>query len=124
MANPNKPLQKSKWVAAVDTVGGEPLVGIMRQLKVGGCVTACGMVAGDQFTSSIFPFILRGVALYGIDSAWAQPPKRRELWQQLAGPWKPSNLEQVVNVVGLDEVGGKVEEMLAGNHIGRTIIEL
>jgi len=120
----SKPLQKSRWVAAVDTVGGEPLAGILRQMKPRGCVTACGMVASDEFTSSVFPFILRGISLFGIDSAWCPPPKRRELWAKLADAWKPGNLKQLCSVVNLEQLPEKIDQMLAGKHVGRVLIEI
>ena len=78
----DQPLLKSRWAAAVDTVGGVPLATLVRSLAYRGCVAACGLVAGTELPLSIYPFILRGVTLAGIDSAKCPRPQREEMWRE------------------------------------------
>jgi NADPH:quinone reductase-like Zn-dependent oxidoreductase len=118
----SQPLLAAKWAAAVDTVGGVPLATIVRSLAYRGCAAACGLVAGTELPLSIYPFILRGVTLAGIDSAKCPRPQREEMWRKLSGPWRPMGLEQVASVVTLDELPGKIAEILAGKIVGRTLV--
>ena len=86
-------------------------------------MTTCGMAAGNRFSSSVFPFILRGVSLVGIDSA-AQPAARRtRIWNHLATGWH-TDLERISNEIALDGIAGCFREILAGTHIGRTVVKL
>ena len=83
----DRPLLRARWAAAVDTVGGKPLATILRSIQHRGCVAACGLVAGIDIQLTVYPFILRGVTLAGIDSANCPRPERLEMWRKLAGPW-------------------------------------
>ncbi|MCG8624300.1 MAG: oxidoreductase, partial [Proteobacteria bacterium] len=85
-----KPLLAARWAGAVDTVGGTTLATLIRSTQHRGCVAACGMVGGVDLAMTVFPFILRGVTLDGIDSASCPMPERLEIWNKLAGPWRPS----------------------------------
>lgn len=118
----DQPLLKSRWSAAVDTVGGVPLATLVRSLAYRGCVAACGLVAGTELPLSIYPFILRGVTLAGIDSAKCPRPQREEMWQKLSGPWRVDNLDRLAHEVTLDELPGKIAEILAGRVVGRTLV--
>jgi acrylyl-CoA reductase (NADPH) len=118
----SQPLLAAKWAAGVDTVGGVPLATIVRSLAYRGCVAACGLVAGTELPLSIYPFILRGVTLAGIDSAKCPRPQRQEMWRKLSGPWRPASLEHVASEVTLDELPGKIAEILAGKIVGRTLV--
>jgi len=118
------PLLKSAWAAGVDTVGGAPLAALIRSTKTGGCVTTCGLVAGDDLVLTVHPFILRGIALYGIDSAWTPREKKLEVWKRLAGEWKPDRLADIARRVGLSALGPEIEAILAGKISGRTIVEV
>jgi acrylyl-CoA reductase (NADPH) len=118
----NRPLLASRWAAAVDTVGGQPLVTIIRSLQHRGCVAACGLVAGSDLPLTVHPFILRGVTLAGIDSAKCPRPQRLEMWQKLAGPWRVDQLEELSEVVTLDGLQSSVKEILAGEIVGRTLV--
>ena len=108
--------------AAVDTVGGEPLAMILRSLDYRGIVAACGLVAGTDFKTSVYPFILRGITLAGIDSAKCPRPERLEMWTKLAGPWHVDQLENVVEEITLNELPDQVAKILAGKIVGRTIV--
>ena len=118
------PLLKSRWAGAVDTVGGTSLSTLLRSTKIGGCVTACGLVAGSALELTVHPFILRGITLSGIDSAWTKREERVEIWKRLAGPWKPSKLLDISKTIDLAHVGPEVERILAGGVAGRTRIRI
>ena len=118
------PLLKSTWAAAIDTVGGRPLATLLRSTKTGGCVSTCGLVAGSDLALTVHPFILRGIALYGIDSAWSPRAQRLALWGLLAGPWKPQGLNRITRTVALSALGPEIEAILAGRIAGRSIVEV
>jgi putative YhdH/YhfP family quinone oxidoreductase len=118
----DRPLLSARWAAAVDTVGGQPLATLVRSIDHRGCVAACGLVAGTQIQLTVYPFILRGVTLAGIDSAQCPRPERLEIWQKLAGPWRVEQLDQVADEITLDELPDRIERILAGRIVGRTIV--
>lgn len=119
-----RPLLKAQWAGAVDTVGGETLATILRSTKLGGCVTACGLVGGDKLPTTVYPFILRGVTLCGIDSAWCPREKRSLIWQKLGGEWELDGLNDITTTVNLDEIGDLVPEILAGKIAGRVVVRI
>ncbi|MCT1555663.1 acrylyl-CoA reductase family protein [Corynebacterium sanguinis] len=121
---PGKPLQKSRYAGAIDTVGSTVLANLLSQLTWGGVATACGMAAGNDLPASVLPFILRGVHLVGINSVDAPNGLRDEAWDLLA---QAVDVEQLlsytstVDLLGAIEVGDK---LLAGEHQGRTVVTL
>jgi putative YhdH/YhfP family quinone oxidoreductase len=118
----NRPLLQGRWAAAVDTVGGQPLATILRSVDHRGCVAACGLVAGAELELTVYPFILRGVTLAGIDSAKCPRPERLEMWRKLAGEWRISQLDRIAHEATLDDVPDRVHEILAGRVVGRTLV--
>jgi putative YhdH/YhfP family quinone oxidoreductase len=120
--NSDRPLLASRWAAAVDTVGGVPLATILRSIEHRGCVAACGLVAGSDLKLTVYPFILRGVTLAGIDSAKCPWPQRIAMWQKLADPWRVEQLNEVAHEISLDELPESVEKILSGRLVGRTIV--
>jgi putative YhdH/YhfP family quinone oxidoreductase len=119
----SKPLLTARWAGAVDTVGGNTLATILRSTKRAGCVTACGLVGGVDLPLTVHPFILRGVTLAGIDSAECPMPRRIELWQHLAGDWKPSALDKLVSqTVALDGLADPIQRILQGETTGRVLV--
>jgi len=119
----DKPMLKERWSGVVDTIGGAGLEYLVKTTAAGGVVTTCGMAAGSRFSSSVFPFILRGVSLVGIDSAAQPTGKRTRIWGHLATDWH-TDLERICSEVALDGITGCVREILAGAHIGRTVVKL
>lgn len=117
-----RPLLSARWAAAVDTLGGQPLATIIRQIDHRGCVAACGLVAGAQLQLTVYPFILRGVTLAGIDSAKCPRPERLAIWQKLAGDWHLEQLDEIASEVTLDELPSRVQDILAGQIVGRTLV--
>jgi acrylyl-CoA reductase (NADPH) len=118
----DRPLLRSRWAAAVDTVGGKPLATILRSTGHRGCVAACGLVAGTDVPLTVYPFILRGVMLAGIDSANCPRPERLEIWNKLAGAWHIDQLNLIAHEITLDELPDRVRKILAGQIVGRTIV--
>jgi len=119
-----KPLLKGKWAGVIDTVGGNILSTALKSTQYGGCVTCCGNVASHELATTVYPFILRGISLLGVDSVQCPANVRTEIWDKLSGEWKPENLDANVNEVSLMELNGKIDQILAGKLSGRTIINL
>jgi alcohol dehydrogenase len=123
LSEPQKrPLLTGKWSGAVDTVGGELLGNILKSVTYGGTVTTCGMVAGTDFQMSVFPFILRGITLYGIDSVEFPLALRMPIWDNLANAWKPDNLEKLAADISLKDLPQEINRILSGQQIGRKLI--
>jgi putative YhdH/YhfP family quinone oxidoreductase len=120
----NRPLLSSVWQGAVDTVGGSTLATILRSTKIDGCVTACGLVGGNELNLTVYPFILRGVVLHGIDSANQSLERRSSLWNRLASEWRLDHLASITQTVGLSALNQKIDEILAGQIVGRTVVDL
>jgi acrylyl-CoA reductase (NADPH) len=119
-----KPLLPARWAGAIDTVGGRALETVVKSLQVGGAVAACGNVAGAELSLTVYPFILRGAALLGIDSQHYPLEKRVALWRKLANEWRlelPNGLVEVVTLDGLEE---KIEAILRGEVRGRVVVEV
>ena len=116
------PMLESRWAAAVDTVGGNVLGTLMRSLKYRGCTAACGLVAGVDVPTTVYPYLLRGVTLYGIDSAKCPREPRMEIWRKLSNEWRLDNLEQLTHEVTLSELPGVISAMLQGKAVGRTLV--
>lgn len=120
-----KPLLSSQWAGAIDTVGGNTLHTILRTLRHGGCVAACGLVGGHELSTTVYPFLLRGVTLAGIDSAEVTPETRRRIWSRLAGEWRPDNLESLVAAeVELTDLPEWIERIQQGGVAGRVVVRL
>jgi len=120
----DRPMLPARWAGAVDTVGGNILTGVLRSTRHHGCVAACGVAAGSEMSMTVFPFILRGITLAGIDSSTCPDPLRHDLWNRLAGEWKPNDLEIMANVIALEELPERIDEILAGKITGRIVVEL
>lgn len=118
-------LGKQKWSGAVDPVGGEPLASILSQIKYGGAVAVSGLTAGTSLPATVFPFILRGVNLLGIDSVNCPMDTRLKVWHRLATDFKLEHLEQLVQQeITLEELPDVLPTLLKGEARGRTIVKL
>ncbi len=120
----DRPLMRSRWAGAIDTVGGETLSSILRACGRNGSVASCGLVRSPFFEISVYPFILNGVNLLGVDSAETPLSLRRHLWNELSGHWKPGNLEDMHKEVSLEEIPGYMNDILSGETVGRIIASL
>jgi len=119
-----KPLLSGRWAGAVDTVGSNILSTILRTTRHGGCVAACGLAAGSDLPITVYPFILRGIALAGIDAAWGPIPLRHEIWRRLAGPWKLDCLAEIAQFTELRDLPAHVDAILAARITGRVVVTI
>ncbi len=119
-----RPMLKEQYAGAVDTVGGEYLAQAIKATQYGGSVTCCGLTASASLNVSVFPFILRGVSLLGIDSVQCPMPPRLRLWDKLASEWKLGCLDDLTEEVSLDDVSPKIDAILKGELSGRTLVKL
>lgn len=120
-----RPLGKQKWIGAIDPVGGDPLASVLSQIIYGGSVAVSGLTAGTNLPTTVFPFILRGVNLLGIDSVNCPMETRLQVWKRLATDFKPSHLEQLIQQeITLKELPAVLPTLLKGEARGRTIVKL
>lgn len=117
-------LLKGSWAGVIDTVGGNMLTTAIKSTKYGGSVTCCGNIASHEFSTSVYPFILRGISLFGVDSVQCDMSIRLKIWDKLSSVWKPSNLTDNVDEVSLEGLNEKIDMILEGKHKGRTIVNL
>ncbi len=118
------PLARETWAGAVDTVGGDTLAGLLRAAARDGCVAACGLAGGSALATTVYPFILRGVTLTGIDSNYCPQARRLEAWGRLAREMPADVLDGLYRVVPLEHAQGLSEEILAGRVRGRVVVAL
>lgn len=119
-----KVLLKEGWAAAIDQVGGATLEFILRTTRKGGSVALTGNVGGNAFSSTVLPFILRGVNLLGMDSQNCPMALREEAWAKLAGGLKPKFLTEIARPIPLEALPEKLPEILAGGARGRYVVEI
>lgn len=120
----NKPMLKQNWAGVIDTVGGDILSVSIRSLKYGGVATTCGNVGGGNIDDmNVYPFILRGVRLIGIDSVQCNNSTRVEVWNKLSKDWKGNNLDKGIEEVGIEKIIKKVDDMLDSKLTGRIILK-
>ncbi len=117
-----RPLLTGRWAGAVDTVGGRFLASILKTIKNRGVVAACGNVASSELPLTLYPFILRGVRLDGIDSQSCPMPYRLETWQLFSGPWKPTRLSEMYREVPLEALPEMIGLMRDGKLTGRVVV--
>ncbi len=120
----SRPLLRGRWAGVVDTVGGAYLATALKATRQRAVVTCCGLVASPTLETTVFPFILRGARLIGIDSASCPYPQRLETWQKIAGPWKLENLDVMAAEITLEDLDRQIEEMLQGRSRGRKIVRV
>ena len=123
MEEQGKPLQKGIYQGGVDTVGGNILSNFISQTSQRGAITCCGNVASDKLQTSVFPFILRGVTLIGIDSAESLLEVKKEIWNNFSNDWK-IDLEKITKEVRLESLSEEVDKILKGEQIGRIRVNL
>ena len=118
-----RPLQKPRWAGVVDTVGGNILATALKTAKYGGLVAACGNAMSGDLAVTVYPFILRGVSLLGVDSVELPINSRVRAWQKLAQEWK-IDLDSIVTECSLDQLDPKIDEILKGGIRGRVVVNL
>lgn len=124
LATPSgRPLDKERFAAAVDSVGGETLASVLRQVSYGGSVAACGLAGGNGLPTTVLPFILRAVNLLGIDSVQCPMARRRRIWDRLATDLPFDRLDTTIEVVPLSRIGAYGPRIVKGQVRGRVVVD-
>lgn len=118
------PLSRSRYDIGIDVVGGDVLSGLLTCMKREGTITCCGNVAGADFKTSVFPFILRGNSLIGVDSAERQLSEKEWLWKMFASDWSIDCLDKIYRTVSIDNLESEIEKILKGCQIGRVVVAM
>ena len=116
------PLQKPLYAGGIDAVGGKILSNLICSTSQRAAIACCGMVSGISLDTSIFPFILRGLSLFGIDSAESLLETKEEIWNNFATDWKLENIDQNINNISLEDLPREIEKILKGDQVGRVRI--
>ena len=119
---PRRPLDTARWAGGVDTVGGATLAALLSQTARHGAVAACGLAGGSELNTTVFPFILRGVGLLGIDSNTCPSDVRREAWGRLARDLPAETLDAITQTIPLTDVPAMSEQILRGDVRGRVVV--
>ena len=119
-----KPMMGEKYAGVVDTVGGEVLANALKYIKYDGVATCCGLTSSHELNTNVFPFILRGVRLIGIDSVECKLEKKQAAWEKIASKWKISTLGSITNEITLNEVKDAYSLLLAGKAVGRYVVKI
>ncbi len=119
-----RPLGRTKWAGAIDCVGGATLADVLSTISYGGAVAASGLTGGAALNTTVMPFILRGVALLGIDSVQLPIGPRRELWRLLGESLRPRHLAEITHVVDVKDVASVLDEVRAGRYSGRAVVRV
>ncbi len=120
----SRPLGSARWAGGIDVAGSHTLANMLAATHPGGCVAACGLAQGMDLPGSVAPFILRGVALVGVDSVHESPERRTEAWERLATDLDTSLLDSMVTEVGLEDAPGVAEAIVAGQIRGRVVVDV
>lgn len=119
-----RPLQKGRWSGVVDTVGGNILATALKTAKYGGLVAACGNAMSGDLSLTVYPFILRGVSLLGVDSVDVPMNTRLRIWQKLAQDWKLDFSNDLISECSLEQLDPKIDQILQGGIRGRVVVDL
>jgi acrylyl-CoA reductase (NADPH) len=124
LSSPGKPLAKERWAAGIDSVGSTTLANLLSMTKYRGAIAACGLAGGMDLPTSVAPFILRGVALLGIDSVMAPKAQRLEAWRRLARDLDRDRLAEITTTIPFERVIETGRDILAGKVRGRVVVEI
>ena len=119
-----RPLDKSLWAGAIDNLGGDVLAWILSTMKQGGTVASVGLAADYKLSTTVMPFILRGVHLLGVNSAEVAMPLRQKLWDRLANEWRPSRVQAKVVTIDFTDLPTHFDAFLKGTVRGRTVVRV
>jgi len=120
----SKPMMGEKYAGVVDTVGGEVLANALKYIKYDGVATCCGLTSSHELPTNVFPFILRGVRLIGIDSVECKLEKKQAAWEKIATKWKIDTLNSITNEISLEEIKKAYNLLLAGRAVGRYVVKI
>ena len=119
-----KPIMAERYAGVVDTVGGDILANALKYIKYDGVATCCGLTSSHELNTNVFPFILRGVRLIGIDSVECKLEKKQAAWDKLAGEFKIATLDSITNEIGLEDIKDTYALMLEGKSVGRYVVKI
>ena len=119
-----RPLEKSTWAGAVDNLGGDVLAWLLATMKIGGVASAVGLARSMKLNTTVAPFILRGVALLGVDSANCEMSMRQKIWNKLAVEWRPDQVHDQVRTIDFDELPTHFDAYIKGMVRGRTVVRI
>jgi len=119
-----KPIMAGRYAGVVDTVGGDILANALKYIKYDGVATCCGLTASHELNTNVFPFILRGVRLIGIDSVECKLSKKQAAWNKLADEWKIDSLTSITNEITLEDIKATYQLMLEGQSVGRYVVKI
>ena len=119
-----KPMMGERFAGVVDTVGGEVLANALKYIKYDGVATCCGLTSSHELNTNVFPFILRGVRLIGIDSVECKLEKKQAAWEKIASKWKVDTLDSITNEISLEEIKKAYVSLLAGKAVGRYVVKI
>lgn len=119
-----RPMETERWGGAIDSVGGDTLAGLLRGMATHSCIASCGVAGGPNFSSTVFPFILRGVSILGIDSVRVTNAERRQVWSRISTDLSRDLLDSLIQVKPLTQIFELGEQILKGQIRGRTVIDV
>lgn len=120
----DKPLLRGRWIGAIDTVGGHTLSTVIRSTKHRGIINCLGNVESDKFETSVYPFLLRGVSVIGIDSAERPMDIRTHIWKKISTEWRIDDPERIIKECTLDELDENIKTILKGGMVGRILVNM
>jgi len=124
LSAPGRPLGKERWIGGIDSVGSHTLANVLAQTKYSGAVAACGLAQGMDLPASVAPFILRGVALLGVDSVMCPKARRVEAWARLARDLDLAKLDELAREISFDEIIPTARDLLEGKVRGRVVVKI
>lgn len=119
-----RPLERSLWAAAFDSVGGAQLAWLTRTMQTHGLIASFGNAGGIELDTTVLPFILRGVRLIGVDSGYTPMALRQKVWARLATDLKPRHIDTIAHTIGLDDLPAQFDRMLKGAARGRAVVKV
>lgn len=118
-----RPVTRAKWAGGLDTVGGNTLTSLMAACGKNGSIAVCGLVGSPQIEATVYPFLLNGINLIGVESAETKMETRVELWNKLSSIWKPEHLEEIATDISLEELDEYILKILDGKTQGRVVVK-
>jgi len=118
------PMGKERWAHGIDTLGGDYLGNLLKQIKSGGGVSACGLASSDSFSSTVYPFIIRGVSLLGVDSVYIPLSDKQHIWQRVASDMKLANLQNLCEEISLEQTPEYLQRFMQAKVVGRYLVNL
>ncbi len=124
LSEAGRPLGKERWAAGVDAVGSHTLANLLAQTQYGGAIAACGLAQGFDLPTTVMPFILRGIALLGVDSVMASKELRHEAWSRISTDLDPAKLDSLTTTIGFDDIIAAATDIVDGKIRGRVIVDM